>query len=171
MTGGVSYDISVAGIAGIAEAFARAPEIAAEELVAATWSASLLTERELKEAAPVGATNTFRTSIGAQRPVVLGASVLGEVGTPVAHAVPVELGTKPHHPPVEPLIDWVEAKLGLRDAEAERAAKAIAFAIAKRGTKGAFVFRDTFAAVEPQVGQIYTQAVNRIARRIDAGGA
>ncbi|HWR17122.1 MAG TPA: hypothetical protein VN577_19995 [Terriglobales bacterium] len=58
------------------------------------------------------------------------------------YVLPVETGTRPHFPPITPLMLWVKQKFGVGD---EQAARSIAFAvaqkIAKRGTKGAFMFQ------------------------------
>ncbi|SDH74514.1 HK97 gp10 family phage protein [Roseospirillum parvum] len=166
-----SYRIDLAGLTALQEALATAPRIAAEELVATTWEAELYLERELKERAPVGATNLLRGSIAARRPAVTGARVVGEVGTAVAHAVPVELGSKPHRPPVAPILDWVQARLGLSGVEGRSAAFAIAGAIARRGTEGQFVFRDVWAEREPAVRRLFGAMLTRIGRRIAAEGA
>jgi hypothetical protein len=165
-----TYAVDLGSLPGIAEAFRLAPDLAAEELVAATWSASLLLEREVKEGAPTGATSILRSSIAAYRPTVLGMTVVGEVGTPVAHALPVELGTKPHMPPVTPLIDWVEAKLGLRGDEAEGAAWAIARKIKAKGTKGAFMFKRAVEANDGQVTGLFEAALGRVLARLAGGG-
>jgi hypothetical protein len=161
-----AYGVDLGELASLQEVFRAAPEIASEELVAAIWNASLLLERETKERTPTGATSTLRSSIAAYRPTAIGMTVVGEMGTPVAHAVPVELGTKPHRPPIEPLIDWAEARLGLRGKEAKSAAWAIANKIAAHGTDGAFMFKTAFEANEAQVQAIVTQALGRILERM-----
>jgi hypothetical protein len=33
--------------------------------------------------------------------------VIGVVGSPLAYALPVEIGTRPHFPPVAAILDWV----------------------------------------------------------------
>lgn len=51
------------------------------------------------------------------------------------HAFPIEYGTDPHHPPVAPIIRWVQRKLGVRNKKkASRIAWAIATKIKKHGT-------------------------------------
>ena len=52
------------------------------------------------------------------------------VGTNVHYAPYVEFGTRPHMPPVEPLVEWAHLKL-----HDDKAGYKIARAIAKRGTK------------------------------------
>ncbi|MFP3386732.1 hypothetical protein, partial [Tritonibacter sp. SIMBA_163] len=63
--------------------------------------------------------------------------VIGIVGTAALHAVPVEMGSKPHFPPIQPLEDWAHHKLDLPAEEARGAAFAIARKIAAKGTEGA----------------------------------
>lgn len=113
--------IDIREAAALADAFDKSPKIVTEELTAATWEASLLLEREVKENTPtgVGGGGGLKGSISAREPQVLSDNVIGMVGTPLAHAVPVELGTRPHFPPVQPLADWAEHKLGLSPAEAQ----------------------------------------------------
>jgi len=165
--------IEVAGLAALAAAWRRAPDIAADEMVTAVLEASLLLEREVKERTPT-ATNTTRESIAAQEPRILADRVVGEVASPLPHIAAVELGSRPHHPPVQPLVDWAKVKFGASDAEAERIGHATAKKIAARGTKGAFMFRDALAANDSQVRDIVARGAARAAARLgDAppGGA
>lgn len=158
--------IELHGAAELAAAWAKAPDVVAEELTRTTWEAELLLQREIQDRTPTGATGLLRESIHAREPRRLDRIVIGEVGTSIAHAVPVELGTRPHFPPIAPLQDWAEAKLGL-DAEAARgAAFAIARTIAKRGTRGAFMFEHGFARARAQIVQMYDAALLRIRNRL-----
>lgn len=158
--------IDIRGAAELARAWAEAPDLVAEELTRATWEAELLLQREIQDRTPTGATGLLRESISTREPRRLDRAIIGEVGTSIAHAVPVELGTRPHFPPIAPLQDWAEAKLGL-DADAARgAAFAIARTIARRGTKGAFMFQHGFARARAQVVQMYDQALLRIRNRL-----
>lgn len=160
--------IDIRGAAAMAKAFERAPDVVRGELVTAATEASLLLEREVKEGTPtgVGAGGGLRGSIAAREPRVLGDNVIGEVGTPLNYAVPVELGTRPHFPPVQPLADWAEFKLGVPREEAGTVGFLIARKIAREGTEGAFMFQRAFDANEPQVQRIFEGAQARIAERI-----
>lgn len=167
----VVYQIDYSALKTIEAAYSRAPKMVSEELRAAVTEADLLVYRELSERVPVGAGGAagLKGSLFHQEEVN-GAIAHGLVATPLAYAVPVELGTKPHFPPIEPLIDWVKAKLGIStEKEARGAAFAIARKIAIRGTKGRFPFRDTFNAVEGQVRAIFERATGRIAERLSGG--
>lgn len=154
---------------GLRRMMAQAPDIMLEELTAGVTEASMLAEREIRERTPTSGAGILRESIGAMPVEFTSEAVRGGVATSLAYAAPVETGSVPHMPPVGPLVDWVERKLGLRDKEAKGVAWAIARKIAAHGTEGAWMFRDGFAAVEPQIMEILGAAVDRAAARIAAG--
>lgn len=68
------------------------------------------------------------------------------------YAAPVETGARPHMPPPESLLLWVQRKMGIDD---EKQALSVAFAIAKniakRGTQGHQMFSRALAELEPMV--------------------
>ncbi len=158
------------------QAYARylqqAPEIAREEMSRSVEEALLLLEREIKENVPVGAHGLLRSSITHQmRGAALadGLGVAGTVGSSLNYALPVELGTKPHFPPVEPLRDWVEKKLGVDPSRSGQVAFLIARKIAKRGTKGARYAGRALDENADQVNQIVAAALPRIVARLQGG--
>lgn len=157
--------IDIDGLDELRAAWRQAPEIVRAELTAAMGEADSLLEREVKEATPT-AHGLLRGSIfGVEE--VSDTQVLGVVGTAMKHAIPVELGSKPHFPPIEPLIDWVRVKLGITgDKEAKAAAFAIARTIASRGTLGVGMFHRTFARERAHLDTIFAGARNRIAARL-----
>lgn len=59
------------------------------------------------------------------------------------HAEPVEYGSIPHMPPVEPLVRWAQRKLRLKPEEAQKAGWAIAMKIKKEGTSARRYIRDS----------------------------
>ena len=152
-------------------ALARYPERYARELTAAMLEAGLLLEREVKELAPVGVGGAagLRGSIAAMPPHMDGDTLTGGVGTSAPYAVPVELGTRPHFPPVQPLADWVRAKLGESDPVAARSiAYCIARKIAAHGTEGQHIFQRALDAAQERVGGMFDRAVERT---LNDGGA
>ncbi len=162
--------IDIQGLAELKAAWAQAPEIARSELATAMAEADALLEREVKEATPT-AQGLLRGSIFGVEDVS-DTQVIGVVGTPMKYAIPVELGAKPHFPPIEPLIDWVRVKLGITgDKEAKGAAYAIARTIASRGTLAVGMFHRTFARERPQLDAIFTRARERIFLRLARGGS
>lgn len=160
-----SIELDVSQAKRIAKAFQLAPEIAKQELDAGLTEALLLLEREVKDATATGATGLLRGSITHQ---LLGErqSVLGKVFSPLSYALPVELGTRPHFPPLEALTDWVHAKFDLPRAQAKNVAFLVARKIAKKGTEGHHMFRDTLNDNAAQVMKILDAAVERMFVRI-----
>lgn len=166
---GLEVHLDIQGSAEIARAFELAPEIVLEELERATWESELLLEREVKERTPVGVGGGggLKGSIAAREPRRLADGVIGVVGTPLNYAVPVELGTKPHFPPVKPLAEWAVRKLGVDPSEARSVGFLIARKISRKGTKGAHMFEEGFKANRRQVVQFFEAARDRIAARIE----
>lgn len=164
----LAINLDIHGAADLARAFVRAPDVVADELVAAAWEASLLLEREIQELTPTGVHGAagLKGSIAAGEPRVLSDNVIGVVGTASPYAIPVELGTKPHFPPVQPIADWAQHKLGVPAKEAHQVGYLIARKIAKRGTEGAFMFNRAFDANRNQVQRIFDVARGRIAQRM-----
>lgn len=167
------HEISLEGMKELQAALAIARPIVLEELERAVEEADLLIEREVGERAPVGAGGAagFKGSLFHTREVS-DMRVIGVVSTSVSHAAPVELGTRPHFPPVDALIDWVKAKFGV---SSEKQARGIAFLVARkisiRGTKGQFPFERTFHETDAQVGEIFQAAGKRITDRLGKGSA
>lgn len=165
-------EIDSTEIVVMAEAFQNAPAIIMDEIIAATVQSTLLAERETRERTPVGVGGDggLRGSIAAQEPRVLGNEVIGETGSPLNYVIPVELGTRPHFPPVSALHDWVRIKLGVPDDDVEEVAFKVARKIAAHGTEGAHMFARMFAANEPQFAAIYRGARDRIVQRMAEEG-
>lgn len=164
---GITLDASHAQ--AYAAALQRAPEAARAELGTGLEEAGLYYMREVKEATPVGHTQLLRASIAIERrDVPFDPRV--RVFSPLAYAAPVELGSRPHWAPLEPLQDWVRGKLGItEDAEVERVARAIQRKIAARGTRARQMFGLTIDTVEPQLREILRRAVQRFLDRVRRG--
>lgn len=160
--------IDIQGGVELARAFAEAPDVVADEMVAAAWEASLLLEREVQELTPTGVhgASGLKGSIAAKEPRVLADNVIGEVGTASPYAYPVELGTVPHFPPVKPIAEWAQHKLGVPAKDADRVGFLIARKISKQGTQGAFMFTRAFEGNRAQVQRMFDEARRRIARRL-----
>ena len=171
MTDAFTVRADLGDAAELARAFARSPEMVTEELTVGTREASLLLEREIRDHTPVGVGGGggLRGSWSAREPRVLADNVIGEVGTPSPYALAVELGTKPHFPPVQPLADWAQYKLGLSPAEARGVGFVIARKIAQRGTEGAHMVTKGIASAERSIQTIFARARERIAERLRRG--
>jgi hypothetical protein len=82
----------------------------------------------------------------------------GGSGTPVQEYVwYVEEGTRPHWPPIAPLKIWALRKLG-----DEGAAYAVQRKIAKRGTKGVFMFKTAFMQYESTITAIWNNVIKLV---------
>lgn len=152
----------------------QAPDITREEMTASVQEILLLLEREIKDDTPVGVGGAagLRGSITHQimgTALSGGVGVAGKVFTPMAHGLPVELGTKPHWPPIEPIADWVRAKLGVPRAEAGSVAFLVARKISRKGTEGAHMFENNLNEHAQQITKMLLAALDRIAARLEAG--
>jgi hypothetical protein len=158
--------VQLQGAVELQALWAKAPDIVRQELTSAMYESELLVERNVREGTPEGAYRNLKGSIAAQTPQVSADSVLGVIGTSAPYAVPVELGTKPHFPPILPLVDWVIAKLGVPEKEAKGVAFLVARKISRKGTKGAAMFQRGFEKSERLVQQIFDRARSRVVDRL-----
>ncbi len=119
---------------------------------------------------PVGVTGALRQ--GVQTSITGDAlSLVGRVFDPVAYAMPVESGSRPHFPPVAPLQLWVRRKLGITDeGEARSVAFLICRAISRRGTRAVQMFRRSFDAHRDRVAGFFAAANARIVARLVGKG-
>jgi hypothetical protein len=144
----VTYQLK--GADELAAAFEAAPELVRRRLNVYLNGATMYLQQEIQERTPTSGHGTLRASFTSEVHD-LGDSVVGVVGSPLAYAIPVELGTRPHFPPVDAIEDWVNVKLGITGPEGKRVAYAIARKIAARGTNGALMVRRGFDAAEPEL--------------------
>lgn len=144
-------------------AIAHMPEMVDEELSRAALEASIAVTRNVKEVTPVGASRGggegLQASIRYQIYPSAG-EVTGVISSPLRYVEAVEIGTRPHMPPVEALQEWAASK-GL-------SAWAVAKSIAKHGTKGQWMFKRGFEASHSALERIADSAVSRILQRADA---
>jgi hypothetical protein len=130
--------------------------------------ALLLLEREIKRLTTEGAGPIHLRDTIFQRLEMRGESAWGMVGTPAIYGESVEYGTRPHFPPIKPILFWVEKKLGLMGKEAKSAAFCIARAISKRGTKGQHMFEKGFEMNEARVIEILNRIPEDIVKAVMA---
>lgn len=166
----MKVEIALQGFAELAALWQQAPELVQQEMVAAAEESSMLLQREVVERTPQGASagSGLSGSILAQPVTFFEGDVVSLVGTSLNYAMPVELGTKPHFPPLQPLTEWAQVVLGLDGEEAEAAALAIARKISHHGTEGKFMFRDGFKASEPYIKQRFGRALAQIKQELSA---
>lgn len=148
-------DIEIDGAEALQKAWAQAPQITAEELLAAMTEADLLVQRSVMEETPVK-TGLLRGSI-IGREEVMGEGVLGLVGTSIDYALPVELGTRPHK---------IEAKDGGVLTFMLNGRRVFVRSVNHPGTRGAHMFGKGFTFVQGDVEALFERARNRIAERL-----
>lgn len=91
----------------------------------------------------------------------------GEVFTDSIYGYPVEYGRKPgKQPPTDALEAWVVRKLGVTRDEARGVAYVIARAIGRKGTQGAFMFRDGFAQTQGAIVRLHEQIPAKVWARL-----
>ncbi|KTT21897.1 hypothetical protein [Pseudacidovorax intermedius] len=164
-----SLHLSIGGLAAINRGLAEDPAMARRELLIAMTEATLLVEREAKERMPRGATGLTAQSIQSDA-FSTPAGVLGVVSSSLPSASAVELGTRPHMPPMDALVPWVRAVLGVSPKRERSVAYLVARKIARRGTPAQQPFAKAIAATESRVLRMFEAAAGRIAAR-SAGGA
>lgn len=166
----MNLSISIYGLDVIARGLRTAPEFTRQVLTATMTEATLLAQREWQENMPRGASGVTAQSITsdvASTP----AGVLGIVGSSQASALFVELGTRPHMPPVAAMVPWVKAVLGIADPkEIKRVAFLVARKIARRGTLAQRPMGRAVEATQGQIVAMFEAAAARIANHL-AGGA
>lgn len=160
----------------ISAAFAHAPEMVLDELATTMGTVTEYLRRETGEVMAergVNASGLLRDSFIPRVDVISQLdAVFGSVTSALPYALPVELGTKPHTPPIEPLINWVELKLDLYGDEAEARARAIQRSIARRGTLGRGMAHQALADGRSTIQADFEECALRIQGRIAsaAGG-
>lgn len=156
--------IRLEGAEQLARAYAQAPAVVRQELGVFLYGMTQHMRSEVIDRTPA-AYGTLRASISANVETLAG-GMLGVVGTVQPYALPVELGTKPHFPPVQALEDWVRQKLGVSGADVRRVAYLVARKISKKGTTGHFMFRDALSENEAEIQRQFWSTVSRVMARI-----
>lgn len=159
---------------GDLQAFARglrdAPEYTGRVLQEAMTEATLLVQREWQENMPrvSGLTARSITSDVASTP----AGVLGVVSSSQPNALFLELGTRPHMPPVAAIEPWVKAVLGIREPkEVKRVAFLVARKIAREGTPAQHPMARSVQSTEGQVIVMFERAAAKVAAHLVGGDA
>lgn len=147
------------------ELMAKFPVAAKTATVNRITEALLLLERNVKKETPRGA-GPVHISDTIFHKVEMGKPIWGMIGTPAKYGEPLELGSKPHFPPVAPILYWVERKLGLTGSEAKSVAFLIARSISRKGTEAAKMFTTAFKENSAKVLQILGQIPNDIVKMV-----
>ena len=157
--------VNIAGLEKLIQRFPEASTAARREKITL---AALLLERAIKEQTPEGAGPIHLRDTIFQKVQQSGVAVWGTVGTPAVYGEPVEMGTRPHFPPVAPIRFWVEKKLGYSGKEAQSVAFLIARAISRRGTKPRKMFHRGMDENRARVTAILENIPEAIIRRAQA---
>jgi hypothetical protein len=154
----------------LSAAWHKAPDVVREELYGAMEESLIGLQAAVQDLTPVGAYGLLRQSELAQPVEALADQVIGVVGTSLQYAEAVELGTKPHFPPIEALEDWVKAKLHVDDADVKRVAFLVARKISISGTPAIGMFHRGLNKTREQIAQRFELARNRIVERLAIKG-
>lgn len=162
--------VNVHDAEAIAAAFLHAPDIVLDELAVTMGNITSYLARESAENTPTAA-GTLRSAWYTQVDTVMQLdAVFGRVGNPLPYALPVETGTRPHFPPIAPLINWVEQKLNLFGPEAEQAARGIQRKIGRYGSPGMGMAHYALADGRATIAAEFDECAQRIVARIGAQG-
>lgn len=93
-------------------------------------------------------------------------NLTAKVGTTlVPHYAPdIEYGTKPHFPPPQALMPWVQRKLHVGHERAASVAHLIARKIARTGTKARPIFRPAVS----YAAHLLANEINRLAKKVES---
>lgn len=151
-----SYDVK-----GLRETTAKMEQVVrdlhGEPMLEGMRDATLLVQGTARTLAPVD-TGRLRASVLPEvRNEPLTGSVIGVVGSSVEHAPYMELGTKPHWPPLAALETWAKRH--------GTTAFAVARAIARRGTKAYRYLQGAVEQNESKIVALIGDAVGRIVEK------
>ncbi|MBN8715217.1 MAG: hypothetical protein J0H50_14855 [Xanthomonadales bacterium] len=169
--------VDTSQVAQLAELWQRAPDITRQEMLRTITECDLLTQGELMQSLPRGAGGVHGVGLAGtifREEQPLADNVLGLVATKEPYAEYLEMGTRPHRvgpKAIDALVDWVEARIGLHEDEAEDMAQGIAWKIRKRGTKANPVWQQTYQRLQGEYLVKFQAAVQRITARLVGGAA
>lgn len=156
----------VADLRRLEAAFKAAPELVQEEMRGFMTEATALLQGEVQSRTPTTHGTLRGSIIGSVTELEGGIGVQGVVGSALEYAEAVELGTRPHMPPVAPLVDWVRQKFGLSGKEAQSAAWRVARGIARHGTPAAGMFHFAWRDNQAQILSMFKARMQRITAQL-----
>ena len=167
------FTIDASEIKGLRALWSLAPQIVGDEMYAVVVEADQYIKGELQQQLPRGAGGISGGAglVGSiftdeQR---MSDRVIGAVGSPLVHAEYVEVGTRPHMPPIQPLQDWVQTKLNITDeAESRSVAFLIARKISRVGTKPDGTWQRIYEASQVGIEARFARGVDRVLDRLGA---
>lgn len=161
--------IDLRDIAKLAKKYDRGPEIVEKEAHATMLEGMALTAPKVQYYTPVGATGELRRDVSWEV-TKSGEVIEGRVtvtGPALEYAEPVEFGSRPHWPPVEPIQFWVMRKLGIPVEEAPRVAFLVSRKISRIGTPKFRMFEQGWAEAEPKVMSLFNVMCYKVVEGIE----
>ncbi|MDA8137986.1 MAG: hypothetical protein M0036_04960 [Desulfobacteraceae bacterium] len=148
----------------------RPSEAVRKNQLAAMHEAVQYTARRVKQRVPQGVMGAQGGLLGSIQPEVCQRlrGVTGIVGTPLSYGLVVEKGRTPGkgRPPAGVLLRWIEVKMGVSAEEAKAIEYPVRWKIAKKGTKGAFMFEKTLEEDWPAIQTIFDRYGVKISREL-----
>lgn len=169
--------VDTSRVTQLAELWQRAPDITREEMLRTITECDLLVQGELMQKLPRGAGGLHGAGVAGtvfREEHALADNVIGLVASKEPYAEYLELGTRPHRVgpnAIDAIADWVEAKIGLHDDEAENMAQGIAWKIRHFGTEAKPVWQQTYVRLAGEINAKFDAAVRRIGARLAGGVA
>lgn len=169
----MKFTIDASEIKGLQALWAHAPQIVGEEMYAVVVEADQFLKGELQQQLPRGA-GGIAGGAGLAGSIFteeqrLSEQVIGAVASPLAYAEYVEVGTRPHMPPIQPIQDWVQAKLNITD---ESESRSVAFLIARKisrvGTKPDGTWQRIYDASQVSIEARFARGVDHVLDRLGA---
>ena len=120
-----------------------------------------VTHTAARQFTPVGVSANLKGLITTRRLIGDKSGVVGQVVWNAPYAKAVDEGTRPHLPPIRPLLRWAEVKLGDRSLGWAVRAK-----IAKEGTKGQQFVEATRVNITPTLNHLFRDQMARYAREL-----
>lgn len=165
----MNLSISLGGLQSFARGLREAPDYTDQVLRETMTEATLLVQREWRENTP-RASGLTAGSI-ASDVASLPAGVLGVVSSSQPSALFLELGTRPHMPPVEAIEPWVREVLGVSDPkDVKRAAFLVARKIARKGTPAQHPMARAVQSTEGQVVAMFERAAAKVVAHLAGEG-
>jgi hypothetical protein len=164
----IAIEVRYDGTEALRQAFAQAPDMARDEMFATV-------ERLVKRLAVI-AQNRWPRDSGASAGSIYSVThhtsvgVLGEAVSAKPEVAFIELGTRPHWAPLEPLIEWVSRRPEFAGKDHVHIAKLIQYRIARHGTKARLIFAQVLRDNDAAIKGLLNNAAIRLTRRLAAEG-
>ena len=150
----------------------KAPQVVRNELIAVMYEATQYLEREIKKETPVGVSGAKGGLLSSVHGEVIqkGAAIIrGVVATQSPYGEVIEKGRRAgkRWPPEGALLRWIELKMGVDGARAERLEFVIRRKIGKKGFPGQRMFEATWDKKFPVIQRMFERAGFDIARKVN----